>query len=61
MPLTSLVPAGQWWPRMDSYGVYKDFGDFLKAKKHSKLPDKEIEYGSDGETEINLKHTTEEK
>ena len=32
---------------MDDYGVYKEFGEVLKAKKHSKLPDKEIEYGSD--------------
>ena len=51
----------RWWPQMDAYGIYKEFGEVLKAKKHSKLPDKEIEYESDGETEVDLKHTEEEK
>ena len=46
---------------MDAYGIYKEFGEVLKAKKHSKLPDKEVEFQLDGETEIDLKHTTEEK
>ena len=51
----------RWWPQMDAYGVYKEFDQVLKAKKHSKLLDKEIEYESDGETEVDLKHTEEEK
>ena len=51
----------RWWPQMDAYGIYKEFGEVLKAKKHSKLPDKEMEYQSDGETEIDLSHTPEQK
>ena len=46
---------------MDAYGIYKEFGEVLKAKKHSKLPDKEDEYEPDGETEIDLQHATEEE
>ena len=46
---------------MDAYGVYKEFGEVLKVKKHSKLPNREIEYEADGETELDLNHTEEEK
>ena len=59
---SSKVPAYVWWwPQKDAYGVYNEFGEVLKAKKDSKLPGKEIEFGSDGETEVDLKHTEEEK
>ena len=46
---------------MDAYGIYKEFGEVVKAKKHSKLPDKESEYEADGESEVDLKHSTSEK
>ena len=46
---------------MDAYGIYKEFGEVLKARKHSKLPDQEVQYEPDGETEIDLSHTTEQK
>ena len=38
------------WPQMDAYGVYKKFGEVMKAKKYSKLPDEEKKFESDGET-----------
>ena len=46
---------------MDAYGVYKEFGDVMKTKKRSKLSDKEAEYEADGETEVNLNYSEEEK
>ena len=49
------------WPEMDTYGVYKEFGEVLKTTKYSKLPNQEIKYDADGETEIGLKHTGEQK
>ena len=51
----------RWWPQMDAYGIYKEFGEVLKARKHSKLPDQEVRYEPDGETEIDLSHTPEQK
>ena len=51
----------RWWPQMDSYRVYKKFGEVMKAKNHSKLPDKEVEYQSNGKTEVDLKHQEDEK
>ena len=41
---------------MDTYSLYKGFGEIMKAKKHLKLSDQEVEYKSDGETEVDLKH-----
>ena len=46
---------------MDAYGVYKKFGEALKAKKYSKLPDEEKKYESNGKTEVNLKHSHQQK
>ena len=46
---------------MNAYGVYKEFGEVLKTTKYSKLPNQEIKYDADGETEIGLKHTGEQK
>ena len=31
----------RWWPQMDVYGVYKEFGKVMKTTKYSKLPDVE--------------------
>ena len=33
----------------------------MKSTKYSKLPDVERKYEADGETEVDLKHTEEEK
>ena len=46
---------------MDAYGVYNAFGEVVKAKKYSKLPDQELKYESDGETMTDLKHTEDQK
>ena len=49
------------WPQIDAYEVYKEFEEVMKAIKHSKLPDVETKFEADGETEVGLKHTEEEK
>ena len=41
---------------MDTYGLYKELGEVMKATKYSKIPDQEIKYEADGETEVDLKH-----
>ena len=46
---------------MDAYGVYKAFGEVMRTTKYSKLPDVERKYESDGQTEVDLKHTEEQK
>ena len=46
---------------MDAYGMYKEFREVMKSTKYSKLPDVERKYEADGETEVGLKHTEEEK
>ena len=46
---------------MDAYGVYKEFGEVLKTPKYSKLPDQEIKCKIDDQTEVDLKHTEEQK
>ena len=46
---------------MDAYGVYKEFGEVLKVTKYSKLPNQEIKFEADGQTEVDLKHTEEQK
>ena len=51
----------RWWPQMDAYGVYNKFGEAIKSTKYSKLPDVERKYEADGQTEVDLKHTEEEK
>ena len=47
----------RWWPQMDTYGVYKEFDEVLKATKYSKLPDEERKFEADGQTKVDLKHT----
>ena len=44
---------------MDVYGVYKEFGEVMKPTKWSKLPDQEVKYDTNVETEIDLKHSEE--
>ena len=51
----------RWWPHIDAYSVYKEFGEVMKTTKYSKLPDVEKKFESNGETEVDLKHTVEEK
>ena len=51
----------RWWPQMDAYKVYKEFGEVLKATKYSKLPDVERKLEADSQTEVDLKHTEEYK
>ena len=51
----------RWWPHIDAYSVYKEFGEVMKTTKYSKLPDVEREYKSDGQTKMDLKHTEEDK
>ena len=46
---------------MDAYGVNKEFGEVMKAQKHSRLPGKEAKYEYEGETVVDLKHLEEEK
>ena len=46
---------------MDAYSVYKEFSEVMKATKYVQLPDNEKAYESDEETEIDLKHTEDEK
>ena len=46
---------------MDTYGVYKEFGEVIKSTKCSILPNVEKKYESDGQTEVDLKHTEEQK
>ena len=46
---------------MDAYGVYKDFGEVMEITKYSKLPAAEKQFESNGQTEVDLKHTAEEK
>ena len=43
-----------WWPQMDAYGVYKEFGEVMKTTKYSKLPDVERRYKADGQTDVDL-------
>ena len=43
----------RWWPQIDAYRVYKEFGEvLLKATKYAKLPDVERKYEADGQTEV---------
>ena len=51
----------RWWPQMDAYGVYKEFGEVMKSTKYSKLPGIKRKYETDGETEVDLEHTEEQK
>lgn len=47
----------RWWPQMDAYGIYKEFGEVMKTTKYSKLQDAEKKYDeTDGQTEVDLKH-----
>ena len=39
---------------MDSYGVYKEFGEVMKTTKYTNLPDVEKKYKSDGQTKVDL-------
>ena len=49
------------WPQMDADGLYKDFSEVMKASKYAKLPAIEKKYVSDGKTEVDLKHSEEQK
>ena len=51
----------KWIPQMDAYSVYKEFSEVMKATKYAQLPDNEKEFESNEETEIDLKHSNEEK
>ena len=51
----------RWWPQMDAYNLYKDFSEVMKASKHAKLLAIEKQYESNGETEVDLKHSEEQK
>ena len=51
----------RWWPQMDAYGVFKEFGEVMKTTKYNKLLDVEKKYEADGQTEFDLKHTEDEK
>ena len=42
---------------MDSYGVYKEFGEVMKTTKYTNLADVEKKYKSNGQAEMDLKHT----
>ena len=43
------------------WSVQKEFGEVMKPTKWSKLPDQEVKYDTDGETEIDFKYTKEQK
>ena len=51
----------KWIPQMDAYFVYKEFSKAMKASKYAKLPDHEKAFELDEETEIDLKHTDDQK
>ena len=51
----------RWWPQIDAYGLYKDFSEVMKATKYSKLLSIKKKYELDNETEVDLKHSEEQK
>ena len=51
----------RWWLQIDAYGVYKEFEEVMKSTKYFKLPGVEMKFEADGETEVDLKHTEDQK